>query len=408
MNQCRHCGNEDLHTLVDLGFAPPSNAYLSRAQLSQAEVTLPLHILVCSECWLVQTRDFATPETYFSDDYAYFSSTSSSWLAHAKHHCDQMQARFCLTKESYVIEIAANDGYLLKNFVAQQIPCLGIEPTANTAEAARQQGIEIIENFFTEELASSLAKTSVLADLLVANNVFAHVPDINGFSRAMATMLKSDGVITLESPHLMELLQQVQFDTIYHEHFSYLSLCSVSTILAAAGLRVFDVETLATHGGSLRVFACHQGAKHQKSERVQPLLDKEVAANMQNLSGYQGFQAKVEGIKNELLEFLLTQKRLGKTVVAYGAAAKGNTLLNFAGVKPDLLPLVYDAAPSKQGQYLPGSHIPILAPSQMPEQAPDYVLVLPWNIAQEVIGQLKVYKQQGCNFVTAIPRLTLL
>jgi len=408
VNQCRHCENDSLHTLVDLGFAPPSNAYLSKAQLCEAEIYLPLHVLVCDQCWLVQTQDFVTPDTFFSDDYAYFSSTSSSWLAHAKAFCEQMKARFGLTSDSLVIEIAANDGYLLKNFVAEGIPCLGIEPTASTASVAREQGIEIIGEFFTEALANQLVQQSRLADLVVANNVFAHVPDINGFSAAMAAVLKPEGVISLEFPHLLQLLQQVQFDTIYHEHFSYLSLYSVNLILSAVGLRIFDVEQLPTHGGSLRVFVCHQGASFPESERVQTLLELEAQADMQTLKGYQGFQSKVEAIKHELLLFLLTQRRLGKTVVAYGAAAKGNTLLNFAGVKPDLLSQVYDAAPSKQGKFLPGSHIPILAPCDMPSKAPDYMLILPWNIANEVICALDELKQQGCQFVTAIPKITLI
>ncbi|VEE63447.1 C-methyltransferase C-terminal domain [Shewanella putrefaciens] len=408
MNRCRHCGNQNLQNVVDLGFAPPSNAYLTKEQLTQAEITLPLHILVCDQCWLVQTQDFATPETYFSEDYAYFSSTSSSWLAHAKHYCEQVTERFNLDKDSFVIEIAANDGYLLKNFVTIGIPCLGIEPTKSTATAARALGINIIESFFTNSMANTLRTKGYLANLIVANNVFAHVPDINDFSLALATILAPQGVITLEFPHLLNLIKQVQFDTLYHEHFSYLSLFSVNRILSLAGLRIFDVETLTTHGGSLRVFACHQNADHQKQSSVEEVIEEEYKAELQQISGYRGFQAKVESIKYQLLEFLLEQKRFGKTVVAYGAAAKGNTLLNFTGVKADLLPVVYDAAVSKQDKYLPGSHIPIVAPSAMPEQGLDYVLILPWNIADEIKEQYSYLRQQGTQFVVAIPRLTII
>lgn len=408
MNHCRHCGNQHLHNLVDLGFAPPSNAYLTESQLAQAEITLPLHILVCDQCWLVQTQDFATPETYFSEDYAYFSSTSSSWLAHAQRYCQQMTTRFGLDADSCVIEIAANDGYLLKNFVAAGIPCLGIEPTASTAAVAKSLGINIIESFFTESMAQTLIVQGYSANLLVANNVFAHVPDINDFSRALAAVLAPQGVVTLEFPHLLNLIEQVQFDTIYHEHFSYLSLYSVNRILSLAGLRIFDVEKLTTHGGSLRVFACHQDADHNKHERVEQVLAQECAAELQQISGYKGFQAKVESIKYQLLEFLLEQKRVGKSVVAYGAAAKGNTLLNFAGIKADLLPVVYDAAASKQDKYLPGSHIPIVAPSAMPDQGLDYVLILPWNIADEICEQYSYLRQQGTQFVIAIPEVKVL
>lgn len=408
VNHCRHCGNQQLHSLVDLGFAPPSNAYLSRKHLAQAEMTLPLNIRVCDHCWLVQTLDYAAPETFFSENYAYFSSTSSSWLVHAKEYCSEMLSRFSLDKHSFVLEVAANDGYLLKNFIRAGIPCLGIEPTASTAAAAKALGIDIIEDFFTESLANNLVSKGLCVDLLVANNVFAHVPDINDFSRAIAKVLAPEGIVTLEFPHLLQLIQQVQFDTIYHEHFSYLSLYTVKLILDSVGLRVFDVEELTTHGGSLRVYACHQNASHQISDAVEKVIKAEKKGKLQELEGYKGFQDKVESIKYQLVEFLIEQKRLGRSVVAYGAAAKGNTLLNFVGVKPDLLPKVYDAAPSKQGKFLPGSHIPILAPSEMPLQAPNYVLILPWNIADEVIEQLSHLRRQGTQFVIAIPQLTIL
>jgi len=407
MSQCRHCHKKSLHTFLDLGFAPPSNAYLSVKQLSHAEMTLPLHILVCDGCWLVQTKDYAMPEQLFSDDYAYFSSTSSSWLAHARHYCEQVTTRFELGESSQVIEIAANDGYLLKNFVAQKVPCLGIEPTAGTAIAAKAQGIPIVQEFFGVKLAKELLKKGLCADLLIGNNVYAHVPDINDFTQGLSILLKPEGVITLEFPHLLNLIKEVQFDTIYHEHFSYLCLHTVNTIFATAGLRIFDVEKLSTHGGSLRIYACHIDASHITLETVQNLLDEETENDLTNISAYQGFQEKVNTLKDEFLMFLIEQKKLGKKVVAYGAAAKGNTLLNYAGVRSDLLPVVYDAARSKQGKFLPGSHIPIAAPSELYDVEVDYILIFPWNIATEIMVQLAEHVANRTQFVTAVPYLDI-
>ena len=404
--KCRHCQTELIHTFIDLGFAPPSNAYLTVEQLKQPEVYFPLKVKVCEQCWLVQTEDYAQADDLFNADYAYFSSTSSSWLTHAKSYSESIIERLKLGSKSYVIEVASNDGYLLKNFVAAGIPCLGIEPTAGTAAAAEQLGIPVLREFFGETLAKQIANTKQQADLIIGNNVFAHVPDINDFTLGLKAVLKPEGTITLEFPHLMQLIQQVQFDTIYHEHFSYLSLFTVSKIFAAAGLRIWDVETLPTHGGSLRIYGCHAQDSRKNSEAVNNMLSLELQNQLQTLATYQQFQQRADKVKNDLLGFLLEQKRLGKKVVGYGAAAKGNTLLNYAGVKPDLLPVIYDAALSKQGKFMPGSHIPILATEILHERSPDYVLILPWNIKTEVKNQLAWLTQT--TFVTAIPNLEIL
>jgi SAM-dependent methyltransferase len=393
---------------VDLGFAPPSNAYLSASALSQAEMTLPLRVRVCHVCWLVQTEDYAQADTFFNEDYAYFSSASQTWLAHASVYAQAMTDKLKLSSQSHVVELASNDGYLLKNFVAKGIPCLGIEPTESTANAARALGIPVVGEFFGQALAQRLVLQGKQADLIAANNVYAHVPDINDFTQGIKTLLKPQGVVTIEFPHLMQLLSHNQFDTIYHEHFSYLSLCTVQMIFASCGLRIFDVDQLPTHGGSLRVFGCHENASWPLANSVHNLLQEEADRGMQSLAAYAGFQDKVNHIKNALVSFLIEQKKLGRKVVAYGAAAKGNTLLNYAGVRPDLLPIVCDAAQSKQGKYMPGSHIPILAPDQLKLSQPDIVLVLPWNIAQEVKQQYKDMVDRGVVFMAAIPNLRVL
>jgi SAM-dependent methyltransferase len=406
--KCRHCQTHLQHMFVDLGFAPPSNAYLSASALSQAEMTLPLRVRVCDACWLVQTEDYAQADTFFNEDYAYFSSASQTWLAHASAYAQAMTDKLKLNSQSHVVELASNDGYLLKNFVAKGIPCLGIEPTESTAHAARALGIPVLSEFFGQLLSQRLVEQGKQADLIAANNVYAHVPDINDFTQGIKTLLKPQGVVTIEFPHLMQLLCHNQFDTIYHEHFSYLSLYTVQMIFASCGLRIFDVEQLPTHGGSLRVFGCHESASWPLANRVQNLLQEETDRGMQSLAAYAGFQDKVNHIKNALVSFLIEQKKLGKKVVAYGAAAKGNTLLNYAGVRPDLLPMVCDAAQSKQGKYMPGSHIPILAPDQLKLSQPDIVLVLPWNIAQEVKQQYRDMVDQGVVFMAAIPNLRVL
>jgi hypothetical protein len=402
---CRHCHTPLEQTFLDLGHAPPSNAYLAEQDLSAPELYFPLKIKVCTQCWLVQTEDYARADELFRHDYAYFSSTSTSWLAHAARYTSMIADRLELNANSLVIEIASNDGYLLKNFVAAGIPCLGIEPTTNTAEAAEKLGIPVIREFFGRGLAERLVAEGKQADLILGNNVFAHVPDINNFTHGLKIALKPGGVITLEFPHLMRLIEGGQFDTVYHEHFSYLSLHAVQRILQQVSLRIWDVEELLTHGGSLRVYACHQDDSRNNTAAVKLLFEKEKDFGICKVATYQGFQKKADALKNDLLMFLLEQKKAGRTVVGYGAAAKGNTLLNYAGLKPDLLPYVCDAAPSKQGKFLPGSHIPICAPSLLSELKPDVVLILPWNIAAEVVALHGYIRDWGGRFVTAVPKV---
>jgi SAM-dependent methyltransferase len=404
---CRHCGAPLTHTFIDLGFAPPSNAYLTAADLSRPEKYYPLRVKVCDRCWLVQTEDYATAGELFSSDYAYFSSTSISWLAHAARYAEKTIRQFQLGCDSLVIEVASNDGYLLKNFLAVGIPCLGIEPTASTAEAAEQLSIPVIREFFGEQLGRQLAADGKQADLIVGNNVYAHVPDIDDFTRGLKAALKPNGVVTLEFPHLMRLIEDTQFDTVYHEHFSYLSLYTIERIFKAASLRVWDVERLPTHGGSLRIYGCHAEYPRITSAAVTALLAEEERRGLQILATYQDFQARADRLKDDLLLFLLEQKRAGKKMAAYGAAAKGNTLLNYAGVKPDLLPFVCDAAPAKQGKFMPGSHIPILPPAALTERRPDFLLILPWNIAAEVRRENVSLAERGTKFVTAVPMLEI-
>jgi hypothetical protein len=400
---CRHCHHPLEHIFLDLGFAPPSNAYLNAADLSKPERYYPLKLFVCEHCWLVQTDDYAQADELFSHDYAYFSSVSHSWLEHAARYTDMITKRLGLNKNSHVIEVAANDGYLLKNFVAAGIPCLGIEPTASTAATAEKLGIPILREFFGEALAQRLVAQGKQANLILGNNVYAHVPDINDFTVGLKTALKPGGTITLEFPHLMRLIEHTQFDTVYHEHFSYLSLYSVSQIFARAGLRVCDVEELPTHGGSLRVYGCHAEDSRATTNAVTMLLNEEARRGMRSLETYQAFQSRADRVKDDLLLFLIEQKRAGKRMAGYGAAAKGCTLLNYAGIKPDLLPYVCDAAPSKQGKYLPGTHIPIEHPDVLRERKPDIVLILPWNIQAEVTQQMAHIRDWGGKFAVAIP-----
>lgn len=404
---CRHCNKPLQHVFLDLGFAPPSNAYLSKEQLTQPEIYLPLKLFVCDECWLVQTEDFTQADDLFRYDYAYYSSTSSSWLEHAARYTTDITKRFELGSESFVIEVASNDGYLLRNFLPPGIPCLGIEPTEGTAKAAENLGIPVLREFFGDALAKRLANEGKQADLIIGNNVYAHVPDINDFTKGLKSALKPEGVITLEFPHLIQLIEHSQFDTVYHEHFSYLSLCAVARIFKTAGLRIWDVEELKTHGGSLRVYGCHADASHKTTKSVADLLEKESQSGVRDLAMYGEFQSKANTVKNEFLAFLIEQARLGNNVAAYGAAAKGNTLLNYAGVKPDLLPYVCDAAPAKQGKFMPGSHIPILAPSVLGNQPPDYLIVFPWNIIEEVRASNAHLVARGTKFVTAVPALRI-
>ena len=406
--KCRHCQARLKHVFLDLGFAPPSNAYLSAVDLHKSELTLPLKLYVCDRCWLVQTEDYARVDELFGDDYAYFSSSSTSWLDHAARYSTMIRERLGLNEKSLVIEVASNDGYLLKNFVASGIPCLGIEPTADTAAAAVALGVPVMREFFGKALADRLVGEGKRADLIIGNNVYAHVPDINGFTSGLKALLKPGGTITLEFPHLLRLIEGTQFDTVYHEHFSYLSLYTANRIFVQAGLKVCDVEQLPTHGGSLRVYGCHSDDPRMPVPAVTSLLDQERRYGLQSLKAYQAFQARANQARDNLLAFLLEQKHQGKTMAAYGAAAKGNTLLNYAGIKPDLLPYVCDAAPSKQGKFMPGSHIPILPPSALAERKPDWVLILPWNIADEVMRQQAVVREWGGRFVTAVPKLSFL
>ena len=406
--KCRHCEKELREKFLDLGVMPPSNAYLSKEDLEKPEPKYPLRLLVCTNCWLVQTEDFVGRSELFTSEYAYFSSTSKSWLKHATKYCEKIIPQLGLGSKSLVVEIASNDGYLLKNFLAAGIPCLGIEPTASTAAAATALGIPVMREFFGEKLGQGLAAEGKQADLIIGNNVFAHVPDINDFTQGMKTLLKPGGTITLEFPHLMRLIEHSHFDTVYHEHFSYLSLHTVSGIFERAGLRVVDVEELPTHGGSLRVYGSHHDDARTATPALAHMLANENSAGLQTIANYRGFQTLADEVKNRFLSFLLECRESGKTVAAYGAAAKGNTLLNFAGVKPDLLPFVCDAAPSKQRKFLPGSHIPILAPSVLKERKPDIVIILPWNIAEEVVARHGYIKEWGGRFALLIPSMHLL
>ena len=403
--KCRHCGSELHRPFLDLGSAPPSNAYLTPAALNAPEVWYPLRLLVCEQCWLVQTEDHAGREALFSADYAYFSSFSSSWLRHAQAYVQVMQQRYGLGPQSCVAEVAANDGYLLQYVQQAGIACYGIEPTASTAAAARGKGIEIVERFFGVELARELAAQGRQADLMAANNVLAHVPDINDFVAGFAVLLKPAGVATFEFPHLLRMVRECQFDTAYHEHYSYLSLGSVQRIFAANGLQVIDVEQLPTHGGSLRVHAQRSGGPRTPAPAVAELLAVERAAGMEGVDFYANFQSEALRIKRELLLFLLQAQREGLKVGAYGAAAKGNTLLNFAGVRPDLLPYVVDLNPAKQGHCMPGSRIPIVNEAHLQADRPDRVLILPWNLRDEITTQLAYIRDWGGQFVTAVPRL---
>lgn len=403
--KCRHCQTALSNVLIDLHHQPASNAYLSSADLEGSEVYAPLKAYVCTSCWLVQISSQHRPEELFTSDYAYFSSVSPSWVQHAAQYVDVMIARFGLDHRSLVAEIASNDGYLLQHVRDAGIPCLGIEPTASTAAAARARGVETLELFFGAETGRNLAAERGPTDLVTANNVLAHVPNINDFVSGFAEWLAPEGVATFEFPHLMHLIDGCQFDTIYHEHYSYLSLTAVVTIFASQNLRVFDVEELSTHGGSLRVFACRAGASHDTSARVADLLQRERAAGMTSLAYYSDLQERADQVKLSLLSFLLEERRTGRRVAAYGAAAKGNTLLNFAGVHADLIDFVCDAAPSKQGRFLPGSHIPILAPDALREAKPHSVLILPWNLKAEIVEQHGYIRDWGGQFVTAVPRL---
>ena len=407
--KCRHCNTELTLPLIDLGSAPPSNAYLTDQTLHTPEKWFPLRVLVCEKCWLVQTEDFAQADELFDEEYAYFSGFSTSWLQHAELYVKDMIERFSLDENSHVVEVAANDGYLLQYVKEHNIPCTGIEPTTSTATAAREKDIPIVEEFFGIKLAQQLVEQGKQADLTVANNVLAHVPDINGFVSGFAILLKPNGVATFEFPHLFRLINENQFDTIYHEHFSYLSLTAVETIFKKNGLQIFDVEEHSTHGGSLRIFTQRSDTgTHAVTEQIVELRKRETDAGMNSGDFYKGFQKKADIVKDSLLNFLIKAKRDRKRVVAYGAAAKGNTLLNYAGIRPDLISYVVDKNPSKQNKYMPGSRIPIKGEKYLKDDRPNYVVILPWNLKNEVMGQLDYIKENSGKFVIAVPELEVI
>jgi len=404
---CRHCRNLLKHNFIDLGFAPPSNAYLSSQELSSPEIYYPLKVNICNKCWLLQTEQYSSSKELFNKDYAYFSSTSSSWVNHAFLYTKKIIERLSLNNNSNVLEIACNDGYLLKNFIELNIPCLGIEPTHSTANYAENLGIPVIKDFFNEKLVNLLIKNNNFFDLIIANNVYAHVPNINEFTKSMSRILKKGGTITIEFPHLYQLLVNSQFDTIYHEHYSYLSLYTVNKIFKKYKLKIYDVEELSTHGGSLRVYGCHQNESIIISDNVNKVLNQEYVYGLQSIAIYSTFQEKANIIKLKFIDFLVTQKKMNKKVAAFGAAAKGNTLINFSGIKSDLISYICDSAQAKQGKYTPGSHIPILSPSKLLTDTPDYLIILPWNLSSEIIEQNFHLKKHGVKFVTFIPDLLI-
>lgn len=405
--KCRFDSRVLSQEFVNLGHCPPANSYLDASQLDQAEVHYPLKLYVNEENFLVQVDECKRADEIFGADYAYFSSFSMSWLRHAEEYVDMMIQRFGLNSSDCVIELASNDGYLLQYFQRHGIPVLGVEPSRSVAEAALAKGIETIVEFFGVDLARRMRALGLSADLLVGNNVLAHVPNLNDFVAGLPILLASNGVLTMEFPHLMQLVERVEFDTIYHEHYSYYSFFTAQKIFAAHGLELFDVDEVPTHGGSLRIYAQHAGGCQRVSPKVAELLEKERASGMQTLEYYQGFQNKVDRVKMQLLRFLIEQKSAGRQVVGYGAAAKGNTLLNFCGVRSDLLQFVVDVSNYKQGRYLPGSHIPIVDESELRRARPDFVLILPWNLKAEIVEQLSYVREWGGKFVTAIPRLEI-
>jgi len=404
---CRFCGAGLQHTFVDLGMSPPCEAILERAQLNQMEAFYPLHVFVCDQCFLVQLQEYVTAEDIFTE-YAYFSSYSDSWLAHAKAYTKVMIERFKLNAQSQVVELASNDGYLLQYFVEAGIPVLGIEPAANVAKVATGKGIPTLVKFFSAELAEELVRDGTQADLLLGNNVLAQVPDLRSFVKGMKTLLKPQGIITLEFPHLMRLIEQNQFDTIYHEHFSYFSFLTVARILAEFGLTVFDVEELPTHGGSLRIYARHeQDYFHSLSVRVKELAEREEKAGFTRLETYFSFAEKVKETKRKILDFLIRVKREGKSVAGYGAPGKGNTLLNYCGIRSDFLDYTVDRNPYKHGKFLAGTHIPVFDTSKIRETRPDYVLILPWNLKNEISEQLSYVREWGGKLVVPIPEVEI-
>ena len=404
--RCRHCGEPVDLVLVDLGSSPPSNSYLTNEDLRSSEAWFPLRVLVCESCWLVQTQDSTDAAVLFDADYAYFSGYSSTWVEHCRVYADEATDRFGLDQSSRVVEVGSNDGTLLNFFQGLGMKCTGIEPTASTATVARDLGLEVLEVFLDDEVAGNLVADGLVADLLIANNVLAHMPDIVGFATGCRQLLGSDGVASFEFHHLVELVSKTQFDTIYHEHFSYLSLTSVEAVFKTAGLKVFDVQQLSTHGGSLRVYVQRaESTRFDICESVHRLRDQEASLGVASPSFYTDFQERSNSIRDDLMEFLIDAKRNGQSVVGYGAAAKGNTLLNYAGVRPDLIPYVVDNNPAKQGRYLPGSRIPIVDEQRIVDDPPDLVLVLSWNIREEIARRLESLNGWSGSVVTAVPEL---
>ncbi|MFL5295266.1 MAG: methyltransferase domain-containing protein [Phenylobacterium sp.] len=401
---CRFCRTPLVDTFLDLGAQPLANSYLTAEQLAAGtERAYPLHVRVCRSCFLVQADDAVPAGHIFDDAYAYFSSYSTSWVEHARRYAAAMAGRFGLGPNSFVVEVASNDGYLLQHFVAMDIPVLGIEPTGNTAEAARARGVPTEVAFFGEETGRRLAARGPRADLMAANNVLAHVPDIGDFVAGFRELLNDQGVLTFEFPHLLNLIEKVQFDTIYHEHYSYLSLLAVEQVLRAKGLRPFDVELLSTHGGSLRLFCCHRGAGYEETEALKALRAQEAAAGLDRIETYAGFAPRVQAVRASFRSFLAAEKQAGRRLAAYGAAAKGNTFLNYCGATAADIEAVFDASPAKQGRFLPGSHIPILSPEAVRQVRPDDLLILPWNLKDEIVGQMGFIREWGACFVTASP-----
>ena len=403
--KCRHCKNNSMELVIDLGCQPPSNSYLTKRDLNKKENYFPLKIFICDACFLVQTQDTTNRKTFFNSNYAYFSSTSTTWLDHSKRYVSKVVDELKLDNNSFVLEIASNDGYLLKNFLYKNIPCLGIEPTESTAKAAKNLGLNTWVDFYSLSLAEKIEKKYGKADLVICNNVYAHVPDINDFTKALETSLKDDAVVTLEFPHLLNLIKQCQFDTIYHEHYSYLSVRTVSGIFKKNGLRIFRVEKMPTHGGSIRIYGCKKNAEYKRDQSIDKIIDEEKQEGLFDLNQYHAFRTKAEKIKAEFLEFLYKAKAGGKKVCAYGAAAKGNTLINFSKVDQDLITFVADASASKVNKFLPGSRIPILAPASLFDFNPDYVIIFPWNLATEIKNKFSNLADQGCKFFTFIPKV---
>jgi SAM-dependent methyltransferase len=402
---CRFCGAEQLHTFLDLGMSPLCEAYPSAADLNRGEIYYPLLVFVCGRCFLVQLRKYESPERIFSD-YPYFSSYSDSWLKHAEKYCEKMAARFGLGPQSFVIEVASNDGYLLQYFVQQRVPVLGIEPAGNVARAAIDMGVPTLVRFFGSQLAKDLASEGRCADLIVCNNVLAQVPDLNDFVEGLYTLLKPDGVLTLEFPHLLRMIERNEFDTIYHEHFSYFSMHTTVRILEAHAMRAFNVEELTTHGGSLRVYGCRAENHTYKTEAsVRTVIAEEERAGLASVEGYATFTQQVRKTKLTLVDFLITAARQGKSVAGYGAPGKSATLLHYCGIGRDLIEYTVDRNPKKQGRYLPGTHIPIHHPSRLRETRPDYVLILPWNLKDEIMAQLQFIRDWGGQFVVPIPEV---